>query len=254
MATQSEYVVDLMRKNGGYLSLGEIYKEVEKEKSGLFDMNCFKTNIRYFIQREKKRYFRIKPGLWALIEYKDILPEEIKNQIEEGASYYDKVTDHSEIQANLISMGKALHFETYIFTQDNTRTYSDGFRLHNIVDTNLMPQFTYEDIIEKLKTIDVIWFDNSVEIESKRYKYPRVVFEVETTTDFKKSLDKFKLLKMFNMQYMYIVSYEEREKQFDKIILDSRYDDIRGKVKFLQLEDVESFHGNPKLLFKFDLI
>lgn len=111
----------------------------------------------------------------------------------------------------------------------------------------------YKAVLNKIKTIDVMWFEEILIIGGK-YKYPKAIFKVEESSDFVKSLDKFKLLKMFNLQYMYIVAPEGREKFFKKVINRVDYEDIKTRVIFLQYEDIESLLENPKLLFRYRLI
>ena len=243
-----------MRKHNGVLTLREIYMYVESDENNPFNQKSYKSNIRCFLQRETEIYLRIKPGLYGLQEYKDKFTKEILDSIQESnLSYFDRKTEHAQFQANLIYIGKKLGFETYIFSQDKTRKIDDNKRLKDIVDTITMPQFTYKDVINKIKTIDVIWFDG-IKVNEEYYKYPKVVFEVEHSTDIKKSLDKFILLKPFNIQYMYIVAPKTREDTFNKIIKSKDYESIRDKIMFLKYEDVEYFLENPNSLIKFDLI
>lgn len=51
--------------------------------------------------------------------------------------------------------------------------------------------FTYKEVVEKIKSIDVFWFNDR--------RFPKFVFEVEHSTDFKNALLKFLELQDFNL-------------------------------------------------------
>ncbi|MBQ9013695.1 MAG: hypothetical protein IJ094_09130 [Bacilli bacterium] len=238
--TQSDCVAEIMENNCGYAELSDIYAKVVSEYLHIFNIKNYKTNIRGLLQKERHRYFKVRPGIWALIDYKGKLPKEIEDLIEDPSiSYFDKPTEHAKIQSDLIYIGKELDFTTYIYGQDKKRVYNDkGNRLEEIVDIVKIPNFTYKKIVDKIRSIDVIWFSNNVE---EGFKYPEVVFEVESSTNIKNSLNKFNYLKSFNIKVMYIVAPKKREKQFNKIIELDEYKEIKSRVKFLYYEDIEYF-------------
>lgn len=253
--TQSECIMQIIDKNGGYAELSYIYDNAIAEYQNIFNEKNYKTNIRSLLQKENKNYFRIKPGMWALNESKSKLPKDIQDMIEKPSiSYYERETEHARMQANLIYIGKSLNFTTYIYAQDRNRVFSKGKRLNDIVDLTKIPNFTYKEILKKIRTIDVVWFDDDISINNIIYRYPEVVFEVESSTNFKESLNKFNYLKMLNIRRMYIIAPEKREEQFNKIIELEDYKDIRSRVKFLHYEDIELFLENPKILIRYDMI
>lgn len=64
--TQKENVIEAMRKNGGYATFQQLNQIV--------DFSTWKTktpqaSVRQIVQVNDE-FFRIKPGLWALTEYK----------------------------------------------------------------------------------------------------------------------------------------------------------------------------------------
>lgn len=253
--TQSECVMQIIDKNGGYAELSYIYDNAISEYQDIFNEKYYKTNIRSLLQKENKKYFRIKPGMWALNKFKSKLPKDIQEMIEKPyISYYDRETEHSRMQANLIHIGKALNFTTYIYGQDQNRVFSKGKRLKDIVDQTKIPDFTYKEILRKIRTIDVVWFADDISIDNTIYRYPEVVFEVESSTNFKDSLNKFNYLKMFNIKRMYIIAPEKREEQFNKIIELEDYKDIKSRVEFRYYEDIELFLENPQILIRYGMI
>lgn len=66
-----------------------------------------------------------------------------------------------------------------------------------VADIHTIPPFTYDDLLRKAKTVNVIWFN-------KRHM-PSHFFEVEHTTDIKNSLGKYHALQDFSADF-YIVA------------------------------------------------
>lgn len=89
--------------------------------------------------------------------------------------------------------------------------------------------FTYPGILKFAKTVDVIWFNDR--------KMPDSFFEVEHTTDFKNSINKFFELQDFRANF-YIVTKKERKKEFENIINSSIYLPIKKPVKFAVYESI----------------
>ena len=89
--------------------------------------------------------------------------------------------------------------------------------------------FSYENIVNKAKNVDAIWFN--------RRNLPDAFYEIEHSTDFKNSLNKFYELQDFNAK-MFIVADLQRKKQFDGVLKNSIYESISKKVKFACYEDI----------------
>lgn len=90
-----------------------------------------------------------------------------------------------------------------------------------------MFDFTYREIVKFAKTVDVVWFNGR--------KLPNAFYEVEHTTDFKNSLNKFYELQDFRAKF-YIVAPKEREKQYADIISSSIYKEIKNIVSFVSYD------------------
>jgi hypothetical protein len=70
---QNKQVMKVMEDNGGYATLGYLYQNV--------NVKDWKTktpfaSIRRIVQ-DSRFFFKIKPGLWALNDYKDKVLEKI---------------------------------------------------------------------------------------------------------------------------------------------------------------------------------
>ena len=225
--TQYEQVIDVMKNNGGYATLGFLNQKVDVSKWG--SKTPF-ASIRGIVQNEKY-FFKIKPGLWALKEFeKEVLS---KFQITEKSKIdKDVLFNHSYYQGLLIEIGNLKGYSTYIPPQDKNKKFLDK-PLSSISKIETIFDFTFESIVNRAKTIDVIWFNER--------KLPYSFFEVEHSTDIQNSLLKFNDLQDFYSQF-YIVSDVAREKEFNTKIGYGAFKDIKARVKFIDYDFVSNLH------------
>lgn len=220
--TQEQQVVETMRQAGGFATLRRLNE--------LVDFSTWKTKtpeatIRRIVQ-DSKAIFRIQPGLWALEEMReDVLK---KFNLKPGNQKSEELFSHGYYQGLLVEIGKYRNQKTYIPAQDKNRNFI-GQSLGNIVDTTVLPDFTYEKIRRKARTVDVIWFNER--------KMPSAFYEVEHTTDIKNSLSKFYELQDFNAGF-YIVADSCRMKEFEDKLQVSMFDSIQNRVSFLDYQRV----------------
>lgn len=73
---QHEAVIKVMEENGGFATLGLLYQEVLDVPKVKWETKTPLASIRRIVQ-DDRFFFKIKPGLWALKEYRDRLPAEI---------------------------------------------------------------------------------------------------------------------------------------------------------------------------------
>jgi len=73
-APQYQQVIDVMKENGGYATLGYLYQHVDvskwKTKTPFKSINRIVQDDRFF--------FKIKPGLWALKELRHSVLEKLE--------------------------------------------------------------------------------------------------------------------------------------------------------------------------------
>ena len=105
--------------------------------------------------------------------------------------------------------------------------------LGDIADTCVLPQFTYDKLLRKARTVDVIWFNER--------EMPSDFYEVEHTTDIKNSLSKFYELQDFFTKF-YIVADVCRKNEFNDKINVSIFNDIKSRVQFLDYGRVVSMY------------
>lgn len=226
--TQEQQVIDTLRNQGGYATLRRLNE--------VMDFSTWKTktpeaSVRRIVQISDA-IFRIQPGLWALEESRDKVLK--KFNITESDSKSIEQFNHAYYQGLLIEIGHYRNFSTYVPPQDQHRLFLDK-ELGDITDHKLIPQFTFEALLRKARTVDVIWFNER--------NMPTHFYEVEHTTDIKNSLSKFYELQDFFSSF-YIVANVHRENEFNDKINASIFSPIKSRVKFITYDKVASLHSN----------
>ena len=137
--------------------------------------------------------------------------------------------NHWYYQGVLLEMGNARNYKTYVPSQDGNRIFGNQ-KLRDVCDITRLPSFGNPDFLRRARTVDVIWFN--------RRDMPAVMFEVELSTDMLNSLTKFNELRDFNTQ-LKIVAPAHRKAHFDDRVRMDTLHEIRGRVKFLSIADLE---------------
>jgi hypothetical protein len=221
---QYEAVIEAMRANGGYATLGQLYRNalkipgVEwKTKTPFKSVNRIVQNDRFF--------FRIRPGLWALKDCKNTLPAEIKeiDRPEFNHTYY---------QGLLVELGNLKRHETFVPPQDRGKKFLSK-PLGNAITLSSLHPFTYSEIVKRAQSVDVIWFNIR--------RMPCSFFEVEHTTNFDNSLLKFVHFQDFNIDFR-IVAAKERQLEFACKVAHPSFTAIAARVKFTSYELISELH------------
>lgn len=228
--TQEYQVIEALRKEGGFATLRRLNEIV--------DFSTWKTktpeaSVRRIVQ-DSQSVFRIQPGLWALKDCREKVLEKFK--INEGNRESEEQFSHGYYQGLLVEIGKFRKRMTYIPSQDKNRMFLDK-HLGEVADTYTLPLFTYDSLLRKARTVDVIWFNER--------QMPSDFYEVEHTTDIKNSLSKFYELQDFFSKF-YIVASICRKEEFNDKISVSMYNSIKSRVQFLDYERVVAMHANFK--------
>jgi len=233
---QYEAVIKVMKENGGYATLKFLNETVMKVQNVEWKTKTPFASIRRIVQ-DPRCFFKIKPGLWALKDFKDKLPKNILKIIEESNFPIEKEQKytHYYYQGILAEIGKLNNYKVYIPAQDKNRPFLNR-HLRDVTTLERLPPFTYEHIVKNIKSIDVIWMNER--------NFPASVFEVEHSTDFKNSLNKFHELLDFYTKLI-IVSDERRKRQFNSVLNLSIYKRLKGRVEFYNYEYLETYYSNP---------
>lgn len=227
---QYEAVIDIMEQNGGFATLGYLYQKVLKIPGVEWKTKTPFASIRRIVQDERF-FFKIRPGLWALKNWKNKLPEELR--LDKVVSEKTKEEfNHSYYQGLLVEIGNLKGYKTFIPNQDKNKSFLDK-KLGDIISMKDFYQFTYEYLMRKAQTIDVSWFN--------RRKMPDSFFEVEYSTDIQRSLLKFVELQDFNVKF-FIIADKIRQKEFESKVLLDAFDLVKKRVKFLDYERLSEWH------------
>lgn len=229
---QYEAVIQTMEENGGYATLGYLYQNVLKIKACEWRTGTPFASIRRIVQDERF-FFNIKPGLWALKSFINKLPENVIALKKDKVIKETEELNHSYYQGLLVDIGNIKKYSTFIPNQDKNKKYL-GKRLSEIITINYFFNFSYEEFVNRAKTIDVSWFN--------KRRMPSCFFEVEHKADIQNSLLKFVDLRDFNVEFV-IVANEHRQRNFDKKINFTAFESIKKRVKFLTYEKLAYWHS-----------
>ena len=232
--TQEQQVIDTLRREGGYATLRRLNE--------IMDFSTWRTKtpeatVRRIVQ-DSKQIFRIQPGLWALEECR----KEVLNRFELKLDnkHSEEQFNHGYYQGLLVEIGKFRNYKTYVPAQDQNRKFI-GQPLGCIADTTEIPAFTYDFLLRKAKTVDVIWFNERL--------MPTDLYEVEHTTDIKNSLSKFYELQDFYVTF-YIVADAIRQKEYEDKLHVSMFKSIEKRVKFLEYSKVVNMYEGVSMIQK----
>ena len=230
--TQEQQVIEALRKEGGYATFRRLNEVLDFSN---WKSKTPEASVRRIVQNSKQT-FKIQSGLWALEECRDEVLR--KFELKPGNKQSEELFSHGYYQGLLVEIGKFQHQTTYVPAQDQNRKFI-GQRLGDITDTTELPLFTYDKLLRKAKTIDVIWFNER--------EMPSNFYEVEHTTDIKNSLSKFYELQDFNSGF-YIVANASRKKEYEDKLHVSMFGAIEKRVKFLDYSRVvEMYEGVTKV-------
>ena len=147
--TQKQQVIETMRNNGGYATFQQLNRLVD---FGTWKTKTPQASVRQIVQVNEE-FFRIKPGLWALTDYKEVVLR--KFDIQENNKDSEEVFTHSYYQGMIVELGNMHNFRTYVPNQDKNRLFLEK-RLSEFTTENELPTFTYDSIASRAKTVDVI--------------------------------------------------------------------------------------------------
>jgi hypothetical protein len=239
---QHEAVIEVMRANGGFATLSYLYNEVLKVPGAKWETKTPFASIRRIVQNDRY-FFKIRPGLWALNEFKDKLP--FSEAISPKAPEQKQAEfNHTYYQGLLVEIGNLKKLATFVPNQDKNRQFLDKPLAH-VATVQEFYQFTYEHIINQARTVDVTWFNER--------KLPKAFIEVEHSTDIHRSLLKFVELQDFYVDFV-IVAPGTRKAEFGSKLALSAFQPIQKRVKFWDYESVSKLHINLSELALIDQI
>ena len=224
---QRKQVITAMENNGGYATLGYLYQNV--------DVKNWKTktpfpSIRRIVQNSRF-FFKIRPGLWALNNYRDKVLE--KFNLKTGKREQENTFNHTYYQGLIAEIGNLKNLKTHIPNQDKNKLFLEK-PLSEVSSLEDIYEFSYPSIVQRARTIDVIWFNHR--------KLPYAFFEIEYSTDFQNSLGKYADLQDFNSKFI-LVSPIEKKRKFEDIINLEIFKEIKNRVEFIDFNYISDLHA-----------
>ena len=235
--TKVEAIKKVLEDNGGTATLSEIYDKIEKYYPTAKNSNQWEAGIRgvlYREIREHKGFKKIGLSIYALSDYKE----------ENKPTTSDNVRMHSYIEGICLELGNFKDFETY--TADPSVLYRDNIHLNQIATIKDIPSFSYPDIIQEVKRIDVIWFNK------KGHIFPQKVFEVVDSIGtlngaFNRSLQ----LQNFRTDF-YIVAPEKHRTKFEQTLSLAPYNINKERFSFINYDEITDLYENVSKVYKLE--
>lgn len=231
MRKQYEVVIEVMRHNGGFATLGFLYENVLQAADVEWKTKTPFASIRRIVQ-DRRIFFKIRPGLWALKEFRDRLPAEVIS-LQKTTKGATTRFNHTYYQGLLLEIGNLKKLSTFVPAQDKNKIFLNR-ALGKVSSLNGIYQFAYSHLLRKVQTIDVIWFNAR--------KMPDSFFEIEYSTDMQRSLLKFVELQDFYVQF-FIVSDKAREREYHSKVSLSAFHPIINRTKFVSFDQVSLWHS-----------
>jgi hypothetical protein len=227
--TKVEAIKKVMEDNNGTASWDIIYNNVEKYYPNAKSSIEWEAGIRGVLYREiraNKNFKKIGLSVFALSDYIEEPKPNKKNA----------PRMHSYIEGICLEIGNFKKFSTY--TADPSAVFKDNIRLLDIAELKEIPQFTYPEIIQETKRIDVVWFNK------KGFRFPQRVFEVvdsigTLTGAFNRSLQ----LLNFRTEF-YIVAPEQHRAKYEQTVQLEPYNRNIDNFKFINYDDIIALYEN----------
>ena len=226
---QYEAVIEAMKQNGGYATLGQLYQNALEIPDCEWKTKTPFASIRRIVQN-RKEIFKIRPGLWALeSEREKVMAIFSEEKTEPKLREYT----HAFYQGLVTEIGNLKGFQTFVPAQDKNKPFAQK-KLGEAATLSQFHQFTYKKVLRQAITIDVTWFN-------KRH-YPSSFFEIEHSTGIHRSLLKFVELQDFRAK-LYIVADQRRQREFEDKLSLAAFLPIQKHVKFLNYADIAKLHS-----------
>jgi hypothetical protein len=110
--TQDEQVIEIMKQNGGYATLGFLNRTVDVSK---WKSKTPFASIRRIVQDKANIFFKIRPGLWALKEFENEVLQKFQIQDISKKDHQEQFT-HSYILSGIIIGNREYERIHYLFS------------------------------------------------------------------------------------------------------------------------------------------
>ncbi len=231
--TQSQAVIETIESLGGVATLNQVNQNVFQFEECKWGTKTLFASIRRIV-RHTKGIYRIRPGLYALETYRQQLENNgiiVQNEHNENSEII-KTFNHAYYQGLLLEMGKMRHLDTFVPDQDKNKLFLNQSCLGDLRTIQVIPEYTYPQLVKRSSTIDVIWFNDRL--------MPHSFFEIEHSTDIQNSLLKFNDLQDFSARMIIVAD----GKRYHEFISKMGYISFRSlmnnkRVSFLSYESLD---------------
>jgi len=237
--TKVEAIKKLLSDNGGSATWKEIYNNIERYYPNAKHSKDWDAGLRGVLYREikqNKNFKMIGLGICALIDYKEESIKEAKTE-----------RIHSIIEGICLDIGNLSKYETY--TADPKQTYNN-IPLYKIASLSEMPNFTYKNILDSVKNIDIIWFNK----DKNNLCFPKRAIEViDSLNTLEPALSRTYQLNSFNTDF-YLVTKPDFVEKINKILDKALYKTIKNRYKVLDYEEIQKMHEAIFFTSKWNLL
>ncbi len=237
---QHEAVIRVMKENGGYATLGFLNQNVLKVAGCEWKTKTPFASIRRIVQ-DDRFFFKIRPGLWALKDCKDNLPQEILPSKDQPKAKQEEYS-HTYYQGLLVELGNYNKYKTFVPNQDKNKIYLSK-RLSEIISVSEIFKFSYDHLVRTAQTVDVTWFNDR--------RLPASFYEIEHSTAINNSLLKFVEFQDFHASF-FIVADEVRRKEFQAKLSLEAFKPINKRVGFWSYDNVAELHTKMSALISIE--
>ena len=233
--TQIEAVVRAMENVGGIATLARLnHDALRVEGANWSGTKTPFASIRRIVQTSG-RFWRVRPGLWALKSREQELRSQLELPLQSEVSLAQtEAFDHGYYQGLLLELGRFERFATTVPAQDKNRRFVHT-PLKDLASLEAPPVFTFEKLMRHARTIDVAWYNER--------EFPSAFFEVEHSTDIYNSLLKFLEFQDLRARFV-IVADAARKREYDDKLHRAAFAPLRGQVEFLSYETLAQKHAN----------
>lgn len=229
-------IFNVLEKHKGIATLKNFYEEVPPQivRTKTTDV---KHDIRGYLRRLKNVKRKIKQiGLstYALLDVKadNVIYEKIlERDFEKKFFNLPQNKIHGYVEGMLIEIGNLKNYQTY--TPDRNIIFN-GEPLSDLITHDEIPRFTYQDILNVVRQIDVIWFKD---------RFPYLTFDIEFSTQISMALVRANELKNFKASF-YVVADESKETLFNTKVNVSTFQGIKDNVKFITIKSIFDDYKN----------
>ena len=227
--TKVNALISLMDDNGGIASWKYIYDNIESYYPNIKAPRDWQAALRGVLYRELRlgqHFKRIGLGVFALLNYQE------KEVIEDIKA--DAVRTHSYIEGLLVELGNYENYDTYC--ADRNAVFQSNVRIDQLTTLDEFPSFTYPEIVQSAKRIDVVWFNK------EGYKYPKRAIEVVNSIGtLEQSLNRMYQLKEFRTEFL-VVSPKKFSNRIDRKLLQEPYLIHKERFSVIPYENVIDYH------------